>query len=107
MNQNQQGDVLLKKVTELPKGVKEIKSDKRGVVLAEGETTGHYHGISEDGVALLECPKGKRYVKNSNSHSVNLTHQEHKPITVDPGIWEIRIVREYDYFQEMERKVVD
>ena len=105
-NQKQQGDVLLLKIGTIPQMAKELKRGEY-VVLAEGETTGHFHGIKEEGVVLLESPDGKRYVHNSTKKTVLLIHQEHKPIKVNPGIWEIGIVREYDYFQEMERKVVD
>jgi hypothetical protein len=34
-------------------------------------------------------------------------HEEHGPITLTPGIWEIGRVREFDWFAMMERTVVD
>lgn len=106
-NQLQQGDVILNRVSEIPEGTKKI-TDKRGVVLAEGEHTGHYHGITDSGVELLEDPKTKkRFVRNSSNKTVKLKHQEHNPVFVAPGMWEIGGVKEYDYFQEMERQVVD
>lgn len=107
-NQAQQGDVILERVTKLPKGCKKIKMDNRGVVLAEGEVSGHYHGSTDSGIELLEAPDKKRYLVNSGTKSVSFKHQEHKPIHVPPGVWlDLGGVREYDYFQEMERKVVD
>ena len=55
MNQLQQGDVLLKKINVIPSNAKKLKSDKRGFVLAEGESTGHYHAVIEqEGVELYE-----------------------------------------------------
>lgn len=103
----QQGDVLLRPIEVAPKNCKEIK-DMRGVVLAEGEATGHYHGIEGcEGVALLEAPDNKRYLVNSTSKTVDLKHQEHKTIPVPPGVFEIDQVREYDYFNEIERRVID
>jgi hypothetical protein len=105
-NQKQQGDVTLSKIGKLPSGLKRI--DTKGVaVLAEGETTGHYHGIHDEGVALLEDDRGNKFVENKTGKTVMLTHQEHKPIQVEHGIWEIGIVREHDYFMDMERKVID
>jgi hypothetical protein len=78
------------------------------VVLAEGEITGHYHAIEEEGgVALMEAPDGKRFVVNSGKKPVVLTHQEHHPVTVAPGSYQIGIVREKDWFQDMVRNVVD
>lgn len=106
-NHGQQGDVLLLKTNTLPEGCKPI-ADKRGVVLAEGEITGHYHGVEERGdVALLEAPDGRRFVVNNNERPVTLTHQEHKPVTIAPGTHQVGIVREKDWFQDMVRNVVD
>lgn len=105
-SQLQQGDVLLCKVGSVPDGAKKIV-DKRGVVLAEGEHTGHYHGINEGSIELLEAPSGVRYFVNGGDEPVTIKHQEHNPVTVDPGIWQVGQVREYDWFQQMERKVVD
>lgn len=106
--QLQQGDVLMLPVSALPKGCKTIK-DRRGVVLAEGEVTGHYHGIAEEEgeVALMEAPDGRRFVVNSGEKPVTLTHQEHKPVIVAPGAYQVGIVREKDWFQDMVRNVQD
>jgi hypothetical protein len=105
--QLQQGDVLLALVSKLPANCKKIAKDNRGVVLAEGEHTGHYHGIEEDAVCLMEAPDGTRFLVNEGELPVTINHQEHKPVTVDPGIWAIGIVIEHDYFADMVRNVVD
>lgn len=105
----QQGDVLLSPICLAPQGCKQIK-DKRGVVLAEGGHTGHYHAFEDDdgGVALLEAPDRSRYLVISGGRkAATLTHQEHKPIAVPPGTYRIGIVREKDWFTEMVRNVVD
>lgn len=105
-NQNQQGDVLLRKLNNKPSGLKKI--GKKGITtLAEGEHTGHHHSIFDSDVALLESPDGMRYVENKNDFEVELKHQEHNPIKVPSGIHQIGIVREHDYFLEMVRPVVD
>ncbi len=103
----QQGDVLGLRIAALPAGCKRLPSDARGVVLAEGEHTGHYHGIEDSGVALMEAPGGTRYLVNESDAPVTIKHQEHRPVTVDPGIWQIGGVREKDWFTEMVRPVVD
>lgn len=47
--------MVLKPILELPKGGSLEIKDGRGIVLAEGEHTGHYHGIDNcEGVVLLE-----------------------------------------------------
>lgn len=102
-NSAQQGDVCLKKLNILPSGkIKVISKNK--IVLAEGETTGHFHGLMEKDSELLEID-GVR-ILNLKKKST-LKHQEHKPITLDAGIWQVGIVNEYDYFSQMKRKVVD
>ena len=47
-NQIRQGDVYLKRVTEIPSGLEQVvPSSSLGFVLEEGEVTGHFHTISE------------------------------------------------------------
>lgn len=105
-NMLQQGDVLLSPVQSIPDACKKL-SDKRGVVLAEGEITGHYHGIAESsGVELLEAPDRTRFLRVTASRAT-LTHQEHKPVTIGCGTYRLGIVREKDWFQDMVRNVVD
>lgn len=107
-NHLQQGDVVLLKTTKLPDGCKKLTCDHRGVVLAEGEHTGHYHGIEETGgLALMEAPDGVRFLVNEGEAPATIKHQEHKPVTVQPGIWQIGQVIEKDWFNDMIRKVVD
>jgi hypothetical protein len=106
-NHNQQGDVCLLSVKKLPDGCKLAPMDKRGVVLAEGEITGHYHGIEDNGVSLMVAPNGKRFVVNNGKRAAVLRHQEHNPVRVPPGIHEIGIVREKDWFTDMVRDVKD
>lgn len=104
----QQGDVLGKPILHLPDGLVVVRNDGRGVVLAEGEHTGHYHSIEDGGVQLLEDPKTKvRYLVNKNSKPATLKHQEHNPITIETGIFEIGIVREVDHLTGMVAPVVD
>ena len=99
----QQGDILLQRIDSLPSGNTKVIS-KNKIVLAEGETTGHFHGLMEKDSELLEID-GVR-ILNLKKKST-LKHQEHKPITLDAGIWQVGIVNEYDYFSQMTRKVVD
>ena len=99
----QQGDVILKKITQLPEGNKKVIS-KGKMVLAEGEVTGHFHGIEEDESELIQI--GEKILLKL-AKTATLRHQEHKPITLEPGLWEVGIVQEYDYFSKMVKKVVD
>jgi hypothetical protein len=104
--QLQQGDVILRRVTSIPADCKQIK-DPRGAVLAEGEHTGHYHGASH-GLELFEAPDKRRYVINVTNYPIEVRHQEHKPIKINPGeTFLFGQVMEKDWFSEMVRPVID
>lgn len=99
----QQGDVLLRKIDSLPEGKVKVISKKK-MILAEGEVTGHYHGIEESESELIQI--GEKILLNLKN-TATLTHQEHHPITLEPGIWEVGKVQEFDYFSMMQRTVKD
>ena len=95
----QQGDVLIKKVTE-------IKGKKLNhLTLAVGEATGHHHTITEGDCELYD--EGDIKYLRVISDKATLTHQEHKPLVIDKGDYQIGIVREYDHFAEEARRVAD
>ena len=98
-----QGDVFFTKTKKLPEGAKARKQNKRGFVIAEGESTGHAHVVDDD-IELYE-KKGVLYLKTEKE--VQVQHEEHKPVTIGKGIWKVGIVREYDPFKEEERPVED
>ncbi len=98
-----QGDVNLIAVNEIPNNAKKVKRTDRGYVLAEGEVTGHTHRITAD-VDLYEVD-GVLYLKNDAP--VEITHEEHHPVTVPPGKWKVGITREFDHLQQEARNVAD
>lgn len=104
MNQIQQGDVILKRVESLPRGILEVKRKNQAAVLAEGEATGHAHRIFDVDAIFYE-KDGKFYLKNDKA--VTIKHEEHKPVTIEPGIWEVGQVREKDWLSGMTRPVAD
>jgi len=100
----QQGDVLLRRADNiLSTEGKKVISVKR-CILAEGEQTGHCHVIEDDGVEMFSLGD-KTYIDLENESTI--THEEHKPITLSKGIWEIGRVQEFDYFKMMSRQVTD
>lgn len=108
MNKNkdqiQQGDVLLRRINSLPAKCKKLET----LTLAHGEHTGHHHSFDGDsGVALMEAPDKRVYVVNSTMKPARLTHQEHKTVTVPPGVYEFGQVREKNWFTEMVAAVRD
>ena len=111
-NQNktmvQQGDCLLCKTDNIDiSNATKIKKDQRGVVLAEGEVSGHYHviDVDEDEAELIQL--GEKMLLNVNADSVTLTHQEHNPIVIERGIWEFGQVVEKDWLSGMVNPVRD
>ena len=98
----QQGDVLLRRLQHMPEG--DVKSVERGhLVLAHGES-GHSHVIEDDEAELIQI--GERMLLKLTK-SATVVHEEHKPIQLAPGVWEVGRVKEYDYFQHMARQVID
>jgi hypothetical protein len=100
----QQGDVLLVRVEAISQAAKPCKADPRGLVLAEGEATGHAHVVTDAGCALLEAAD-KVYL--SAPEGATTRHEEHRAVAVPPGVYEVRKVREIDPFSEEVRAVRD
>lgn len=118
MKYYQQGDVLLKRIEKLPEEVQLIG----GLVLQEGETTGHKHQFDRGAaVSLYQIPVPQILDRPASQLTITpngmkylyvreisfLRHEEHKPISIEPGIYEIDIVREWDYDREETTRVVD
>jgi|SRR5579863_2106556 len=104
--QIQQGDVVLKRREALPTaGLKPVKKSERGYyVIALGEATGHSHVIDGE-VEVYEDGNGTLWIRALEQ--TQQTHEEHGPVTLGPGIYEVYIVREYFPFEEEMRRVAD
>jgi len=103
--QKQQGDVLFLRIKSLPEGIKEVKPRNGKYILAEGEATGHAHAIVANTDVQLYERDNVLYL--SVSTPAVITHEEHKEITVEEGIWEVGGVVEIDPFEEEIRRVMD
>ena len=88
LNVIRHGDVTLIKVGDLPKEVTKLKGRRE---LAFGETTGHAHRI--DVGDLFETKNGSLYLRTDRLATV--THEEHKTVTVEPGVYRVVIKRQY------------
>lgn len=102
-NTAQQGDVNFRRLQEMPTGEIKIIAKKR-LVVAEGEATGHNHVIEDEDAELIQI--GDRMLVRL-AKAATIKHQEHNPITLAPGIWEVGRVQEFDYFKMMSRQVID
>lgn len=117
--QIRQGDVFLHQVDRLPDGAIEVPAERGRIVLAYGEVTGHAHAIVDHGQQQLSAPmigetaaaevvealiarcKAKLYAHRGDrflvvEEPVNLTHEEHTPHIIPPGVYEIPVQMEYD-----------
>lgn len=106
----QHGDVLLKSTDKDPN---EYGTKTQRTIVREGEVTGHAHrmeGVAGKDYAIFTESSWRngdvvRYLVVFNP--TRIIHEEHKPITLPPGNYEIDIVREYDHFLEEQRRVRD
>ena len=81
------GDVMIVAVTEMPVDATPVK----GLILAEGEATGHAH--RGDLGELFRTKDGKLYLRVEKL--AKLTHEEHKTIVLDPGVYCVSQKRQY------------
>lgn len=94
-----QGDVLLEEVARLAprSAVRRVPAEGSQLVLAHGELTGHLHAVPADAGELLETttPRGpaQRYLRILVA--TRLSHQEHAPIDLAPGLYRVAIQDEY------------
>ena len=98
-----QGDVGIIVVDKLPDGAKELPREKGRVVLAHGEVTGHAHTITSPHATFFEAKDGRRFLEARNP--LVLRHEEHADVRIAPGIYQVRIQREYT--PEAIRNVLD
>lgn len=89
MKAYRQGDVVIKP-GKVPAGVNVLSHR----ILALGEVTGHKHQITI-GEATLYDHEGTLFLR-VESDTATLTHEEHGPIVLPKGDFEITIQREYE-----------
>lgn len=99
------GDLVINKINKTDISLDKVKS----AVLAEGEHTGHKHLLRPlDNSAQIEFKRTlDNLVFKVEGGRASLTHEEHKEIIFEPGVYEVKILREFDYFNEEIRQVLD
>ena len=98
-----QGDVLIVS-TDRKSGLHEVERENGRIVLAHGEATGHAHAIdSMDATLLMDDKTLDRYLDVKSS--VSLLHEEHKPITLPSGFYEV--IRQQTYTPGAIKNVAD
>lgn len=102
-DQYQQGDVILRRITKIPTTAV-LKQHGGKIILAHGEVTGHHHAVEDADAELIA--EGERMLLRITK-TTQLTHQEHGPISLSPGLYEIGRVQEFDYISQITRPVQD
>lgn len=95
-----QGDVFIISRKSAPSG----ERVSRRPVLAEGEVTGHAHRLARPDSGSVFTVGSQMYLEVLE-HSATVTHEEHGPVELKRGCYEIRIQREYS--PKEIRRVVD
>lgn len=107
-----QGDILLIKIKK--PDVSNLTKITGSIILGYGEATGHKHQIQECAVAFAPTEKdleefalvgGNQVIIINVTETTALKHEEHDPITIDPG-WYTPI-RQREYEPERLRYVAD
>jgi hypothetical protein len=84
------GDVLLRRIAQLPRDVQ----PQIGVTLAHGEATGHRHRILQ-GSAVQLWAQGNTLFLEVKEPTATLIHEEHKAIELPQGLYRVWQQREY------------
>jgi hypothetical protein len=110
----QQGEAKVFKIDALPKDMitRAPERDVKGAAIISHSESGHHHVIA--GADVMErtdnIPAGMAIlyaiVKSPTALKQNAA-TPHKDIPLDPGIYEIRVSREFDPFAEQARRVAD
>lgn len=102
-NLARQGDVLLVPISKLP-ATASFTTLKGDLVLAEGEVTGHAHRVMKPKNRVRQYLDGTvMYLEVLEP--VTVTHEEHGPITLEPGFYERRI--QVETWMDEVRQVTD
>jgi len=101
-----QGELLIRRIKELPKDLTEQKADNHIVGHSE---TGHHHTINQAGVRFYESDNPTLCYLAVDSEFADLVHNRsfdtHQTLRIPHGIFEIR--RQQEYTPEGWRQVID
>ena len=95
-----QGDIVLVRVKELPKGLEIVKSEKNRCVVSHSET-GHDHFVDATGVSMFQEPNNPFicYLQVAPIGGADLIHARpfdtHETLHLEQGTYKIHRQREY------------
>ena len=94
-HQLRQGDVLLSAVEAIPPTARPARVSGDRVVLARGETSGHAHAVPATRAELFQDQASGRAFLAVGEPGALLQHEEHAPIRLPSGYYEVIRQREY------------
>ena len=104
-----QGDVLIRRVDEIPTGLEAVPRDDGRLVLAYGEATGHAHVVEGPAELFREDDRDeleRRFLRvEAEAGQALVVHDEHDAIELPPGDYEV--VGQREYTPEEIRRVAD
>lgn len=105
------GDIPPKK--SLPKGFTVMEPANGRYIIGHSET-GHHHVIDAAGAmvgVMQKPPAGMRILYMILENPLALehlrNHDTHETITSEPGVYEVRIAREFDHYAKLARQSAD
>lgn len=100
------GDVLFERIEAIPDvHFSEKTNDEKVGIVQRGESTGRAHVIEDmTGIELFSSWR-ERFLRAEKEFT--LKHEEHKPLTLPPGNYRIKIAREFDYLRHAVRMAAD
>ena len=116
MNTNQQeqpmffrqGDILFQRVSDLPKDVNQIPNS---LTVALREITGHHHSFKTQSQVLLYKTNGSSQdptaVQVLEKEGAVLEHQEHLPLVLPEGVYEVKREQEWNPFTQAIQRTAD
>lgn len=104
-----QGDILIIRITEIPKQAKPMKKREGSLILAEGETVGHCHEITEKTAKGFLVGDAIYLDLKKKTELFHPDHNDPKNNKI-PQILEIgkyRVIRQSEYRRKELKKVID
>lgn len=103
------GDVDLFAASSVPKGAKK----RKGTTIALGEATGHHHTLHKldinTQINIMDYVQdliNQTFVEIQGGKAV-LKHQEHAPLVIEPGVYEVKIEHGIDPWTKEYTRVID
>ena len=108
-----QGELSLRKISKIPKDAKPVTPVNGQLIVGHSET-GHHHVLTAEHAKVFEsttAPAGMRVLYAIVTEPTTLDHlrpfDTHESLGVQPGMYEIRVGREYDPYEELARLQAD